>query len=55
MDFVDQCLHVGQGAELRVDGFVVADVVAHVVLRAVVHGRQPDDVDAEGGQVVECG
>ena len=41
-----------QGIECPVLGRdigVVADVVAEVVLRARVHRRQPDGVDAEGG------
>ena len=44
-------LDVGDGAVGRVDGAVVADVVAHVVLGRRVDGREPDGGDAEGGQV----
>jgi hypothetical protein len=49
----EQRVEVGQRAERRVDVLVVADVVARVVLRRRVDGREPDDVHAELGQVVE--
>ncbi|KAI3485398.1 hypothetical protein L1887_51321 [Cichorium endivia] len=49
----DELVHVSDGAVGRVDGLVVRDVVAHVDLRRVVHGREPDGVDAERLDVVE--
>ena len=49
---LDEGQGVGEGAVAWVDGFVVADVVAHVDLRAGVEGGDPDGVDA---QVFEVG
>lgn len=49
----DEDFDVGDGAIWGVHGFVFRDVVAHVVLRTVIHGREPDHVDAEGRQVVD--
>jgi hypothetical protein len=43
-----------EGAERRVDVLVERDVVPGVVLRRGVDGRQPDDVHAQTGQVVEA-
>ncbi len=45
--FGDQVIEVGQGAVLRIDSFVVGDVVAEVDLRRRIDGREPDGVDAE--------
>ena len=53
VDALDQLVDVGQRPEGRVDVLVVADVVAVVVLRRPVDRRQPDDVDAQVGDVVE--
>ena len=49
----DQLVEVGQGAEGGVDVLVVADVVAGVVLGRGVDRREPDDVHAEPGEVVD--
>ncbi len=49
----DEGVEVGEGAEERVDVLVVADVVAVVVHRRAVDGREPQHVDAELGEVVE--
>jgi hypothetical protein len=53
VDRGQQRVEVGQRAERRLDVLVVADVVAGVVLRRPVDRGQPDDVDAQLGQVVE--
>jgi hypothetical protein len=42
-----------QRAEARLDVLVVADVVAAVVPRRRGDRREPDDIDAQVGQVVE--
>ena len=47
----DHGLGVVQGAEHRVDGAVVGDVVAGVGLRGGVEGAEPDGVDAQVAQV----
>jgi len=49
----DQLVDLGLSAEQRVDALVVADVVAVVGLRRRIHRREPQDVDAEVGQVVQ--
>ena len=49
----DQLVELRQRAEQRVDVLVVADVVAVVGLRRGVDRREPQDVDAEVGQVVQ--
>ena len=54
MGLRDQFVDVGQRAEPRVDGAVVGDVVAAVVERRGVEGRDPDRVDAQVGQVVQA-
>ncbi len=48
-------VEVGHAAELRLDGAVVADVVAVVVIRRRIHRRQPHHVHPQGLQVVEPG
>jgi len=50
---LDQMIKVAQRAKTRVDVHVVADVIAAVVERRRIEGRQPDRVDAEGCQVWE--
>ena len=50
----DQLVELRQRAEQRVDALVVADVVAVVGLRRRVDRREPQDVDAEVGQVVQA-
>jgi hypothetical protein len=47
----DERVRVGVGAEDRVDGGVVADVVAEVDHRGSEERRDPQGVDAEGAQV----
>ncbi len=47
----DEGVGVGEGAEQVVDGAVVGDVVAVVVLRGGVERREPDRVDAQVAQV----
>ena len=51
----DQGVGVQQGAEHRVDGPVVGDVVAGVGLRRGVEGAEPDGVHAEVAQVRQPG
>jgi hypothetical protein len=48
-------VEIGQGPEDGVDGLVVADVLAVVVLGQGVDGRQPHHVDSQPGQVVQPG
>ena len=52
---LQQRIEIGEGAEDGLDVPVVADVVARVVLGRRVHRRQPDDVHAQLGQVVDLG
>lgn len=40
--FGNELVHVRHGAVFRPDIFVITDIVAHVVLRTVVHWRKPD-------------
>ena len=54
MEAGHQLVQVGQGAEQRVDVLVVAYVIAVVVHWRAVHGREPDDVHAQAGQVVKA-
>ena len=51
----EQPVQVVQAAEQRVDGLVVADVVAVVVLGRRVDRGEPQHVDAQGHEVVEVG
>src|SRR6266536_5207170 len=51
----DEGFHVCDGAVWWVDSFVVGDIVAHVVLRGIVHWGDPDDVDTEIFDVVDFG
>ena len=53
VDRGEQRVEVRERAEHRLDVLVVGDVVAVVVLRRGVDGREPDHVDAERAQVVE--
>jgi hypothetical protein len=55
VDGGEQRVEIRERAEDRVDVLVVGDVVAVVVLRRRVDRREPDDVDAERGEVVEMG
>jgi hypothetical protein len=52
---VDERDEVGDGAELRRDQVVVADVVSAVTAGRVVERRQPDAIDAEPLQIVQFG
>ena len=51
----DQAIEVRHGAEQRIHGAVVADVVSAVGQRGRVEGRQPDGVHAEVSQVGQAG
>jgi len=51
----DQVLDIGDGSVGCVDGFVVRDVVAHVVLGTVVHWGEPYNVNSETVDVVDFG
>ncbi len=51
---LDELVHIGDGSVGRVDRLVVRDIVAHVDLGRIVHGREPDGVDAERLDVVEA-
>ena len=55
VDTLQQAIKVGQRAEHRVDVVVVGDVVAVVRLRGGVDRREPQDIHAQGFQVVELG
>ena len=55
MGGAQQVPHVGEGAEVGVDGHVVRDVVAPVGQRRCVDRRQPERIDAQLGEVVEPG
>jgi hypothetical protein len=48
-------LFVGQRSEQRIDVAVVRHVVAEVLHGRGEHGRQPERVDAEPGEMVEPG
>jgi hypothetical protein len=50
---VDQPLHIIERAVRCVHIFIVADVVSHIDLWAVVHGTDPDSVDTNRADVVE--
>lgn len=52
---INERFHICDGTVGWVDGFVVGDIVAHVVLRRVVHRGHPDDIDAEIFDVVDFG
>src|SRR5699024_7357885 len=50
-----QCVGICEGAETRIDIGVVGDVVAAVVLRGGVEGREPDRVGSQVPDVLETG
>src|SRR5690606_12408377 len=54
MRLLNQRVEILERAEQPVDLAVVGDVVAHVVLRRLGNGREPDAVDAEALDVVEA-
>lgn len=49
----DEVVEVGEGPVLRVDVFVVGDVVAEIDLGRWVDGGEPDGIDTERLQIVE--
>ena len=52
----DERIHILHRAEARIDGAVVGDVIAAVVLRRGEKRREPEEVDAQLLQVAElCG
>ncbi len=51
--FGEQFVHVFHRAEQRIDGLIVGDVVAVVVLRGLVYRRQPQHVHAKVREIVE--
>lgn len=55
MGFVQQALDVRHRAVFRVDGAVVADVVAVIVVGGLVDRAQPEEIDAQRLQVVQLG
>ncbi len=56
---LDEPVEVGHRAEQRIDGGMVADVVAEVATRRGVERREPDRIDPErvglAGEVIEVG
>lgn len=46
-DFRNQFIHVFHGSEVRVNGLVIRDVVAKVLLWALVDRAEPNYIDAE--------
>jgi hypothetical protein len=52
MDLGDESIEIGEIAEYRIDGAIVTDVVAVVVLGRCVDRREPDDVNTQTGDVV---
>jgi hypothetical protein len=53
--FLNDGLHIFNRAIRLVYSLVVANVIAHVDLRAFVHGRNPDDIYSEVFEVVNFG
>lgn len=51
--FGEQLVHVIHRAEDRVDGLIVGNVIAIVVLRRLIDRAQPDHIHAEIGNVIE--
>ena len=51
--FAHHVLEVRHRAILRIDGFVVGNVVAEIHLRRRIHGRDPDRVNAEVFQIIQ--
>lgn len=52
-DVRNQFVHLFHRSEVRVNGLVIRDVVAKVLLRALVDRTQPNDIDAERLQVAK--
>lgn len=46
MQCIDEFLYISYGSIRLVDGAVVGDVIAHVVLWGCEYGREPERVDA---------
>jgi hypothetical protein len=55
MRFRNKPLHVLNSAIRRVHILVVRNVVSHVHLRRIVHGADPNGINADGSDVVEFG
>ena len=53
--FLDEPFGVGERAISWIDVLVVGDIVAHIRLRAGIHGGNPYDIDAQVFQIVERG
>lgn len=53
MCLVDQPLHIVERSVWRVHIFIVADVIPHIDLRAVVHGTDPDGINTNRADVVQ--
>ncbi|EEQ39342.1 hypothetical protein CLUG_03469 [Clavispora lusitaniae ATCC 42720] len=49
----NQLVHVLESSILWVDILVVADVVAHVISRRIVHWREPDNINSKRLDVVQ--
>ena len=54
MRFAQEAVEVGHSPVLRIDGFVVGDVVSEIDLRGRVDRAQPDRVHAQRLHVVEA-
>lgn len=50
---VDELIYVLDGSKFGMDGNVVGDVVAPIIVRRVRDRVQPDPVDTEPGEMVE--
>jgi len=50
----DQRVEIVEAAEEPIDLLIVGDIVAHVGLGRLVDRREPDAIDAEGGNVIEA-
>jgi predicted LPLAT superfamily acyltransferase len=55
MGLGDKALHIGEGAVVRVHGFVRGDVVTIVAPWRGVERQQPEGIDPKLGDVVELG
>ena len=52
---VNETPHVGHRSVIKVDGAVIADVIAVIESRRGIEGQQPDRRRAEAGNVIELG
>jgi hypothetical protein len=55
LGFGDQPFHVFHRPVFRIDGFVVGNVIAEIVVGRAVERREPNDVDSESLKVIELG